>query len=67
VRKIGEVNFGKGEWEALKVPDAWNVHDGTVMGVSHFECPAGKGVFAQFSKCSSTFFSRVLLSLFLGV
>jgi len=50
VRYIGGVKFGKGEWVGLEVVDGGGVHDGTVMGASYFECPAGKGVFAQVAK-----------------
>jgi len=47
VRYIGDVEFAKGEWVGLELTDTWGVHDGSVLGVPYFECPAGKGVFAQ--------------------
>jgi len=41
------VKFAKGEWVGLELTDGGGVHDGQVMGVHYFECPAGTGVFAQ--------------------
>jgi len=53
VRYIGNVKFGAGEWLGLELTDGKGVHDGNVMGVCYFECPAGRGVFAQPAQLSS--------------
>jgi len=47
VRYIGDVRFAAGEWVGLELADGNGMHDGSVKGVSYFECPAAKGVFAQ--------------------
>jgi len=47
VRYIGDVRFAKGEWLGLELTDGKGVHDGSVLGVPYFHCPAGKGVFAE--------------------
>jgi len=54
VRYIGDVEFAKGEWVGLELTDTWGVHDGSVLGVPYFECPAGKGVFAQLAQLSAS-------------
>jgi len=47
VRFIGQVRFAGGEWVGLELTNAMGMHDGKVMGVSYFNCPAGQGVFAR--------------------
>jgi len=47
VRFIGQVRFAGGEWVGLELTNAMGMHDGKVMGVSYFKCPAGQGVFAR--------------------
>jgi len=54
VRYIGAVRFAAGEWVGLELTDARGVHDGNVMGIPYFECPAAKGVFAQPAQLSAS-------------
>jgi len=46
VRYIGDVKFAPGEWVGLELTEGKGVHDGSVMGISYFDCKAAKGVFA---------------------
>jgi len=54
VRYIGDVRFAKGEWLGLELTDGKGVHDGSVLGVPYFHCPAGKGVFAEPARLTGT-------------
>mmetsp|Transcript_139387 Transcript_139387/g.347532 ORF Transcript_139387/g.347532 Transcript_139387/m.347532 type:complete len:1075 (-) Transcript_139387:636-3860(-) len=45
VRYIGKVDFGAGEWVGVEMKEAKGMHDGKVMGVQYFKCPAMTGVF----------------------
>lgn len=44
---VGETKFASGEWIGVTLDAAEGMHDGTVMGVSYFECSPKCGVFAQ--------------------
>mmetsp|Transcript_103863 Transcript_103863/g.270447 ORF Transcript_103863/g.270447 Transcript_103863/m.270447 type:complete len:349 (+) Transcript_103863:1-1047(+) len=54
VRYIGDVRFAAGEWVGLELTDARGVHDGKVLGIPYFDCPSGKGVFAQPAQLSAS-------------
>lgn len=47
VRYIGAVKFAGGEYIGLELTEATGMHNGSVMGVSYFECAPKHGAFAQ--------------------
>eukprot|EP00416_Gambierdiscus_australes_P019566 CAMPEP_0171065078 /NCGR_PEP_ID=MMETSP0766_2-20121228/6643_1 /TAXON_ID=439317 /ORGANISM="Gambierdiscus australes, Strain CAWD 149" /LENGTH=481 /DNA_ID=CAMNT_0011521151 /DNA_START=60 /DNA_END=1505 /DNA_ORIENTATION=+ len=49
VRFRGSVKFAPGEWVGLEL-EGGGMHNGTVLGVKYFECPAGTGVFCLASE-----------------
>mmetsp|Transcript_20568 Transcript_20568/g.46945 ORF Transcript_20568/g.46945 Transcript_20568/m.46945 type:complete len:314 (-) Transcript_20568:288-1229(-) len=47
VRFMGATKFAAGEWVGIQLDAAAGMHDGSVLGVSYFECAMKTGVFAQ--------------------
>jgi len=47
VKYVGATKFAPGEWVGIELAAGAGMHDGSVMGVSYFECPDRSGVFAQ--------------------
>ena len=52
VRFIGPTKFGHGTWIGVELEEASGKNDGSVKGVSYFECAANKGVFVRVDKLS---------------
>jgi len=46
VRYLGETKFAGGDWIGVELDTPSGMHNGTVMGVSYFECAPNHGVFA---------------------
>merc|ERR1719361_923444 len=44
---IGKTKFAAGDWVGVTLDSAEGMHNGTVMGVSYFECKPRCGVFTQ--------------------
>lgn len=46
VKYVGSARFAPGEWVGVELDAAEGMHNGSVMGVTYFECAAKKGIFA---------------------
>jgi dynactin 1 len=47
VRFIGATSFSAGKWVGIELPDAKGKNDGTVMGITYFNCKPNHGVFVR--------------------
>mmetsp|Transcript_3046 Transcript_3046/g.6826 ORF Transcript_3046/g.6826 Transcript_3046/m.6826 type:complete len:371 (-) Transcript_3046:68-1180(-) len=45
VKHFGLVSFAAGDWVGIELDEAKGVHDGTVFGISYFQCQPKHGVF----------------------
>ncbi|XP_022087873.1 CAP-Gly domain-containing linker protein 4-like [Acanthaster planci] len=48
----GTTQFAPGMWAGIELDEAIGKHNGTVEGVTYFECPQKHGIFAPLSKVS---------------
>jgi len=47
VRFCGATSFSQGRWVGIELPEPKGKNDGTVMGVTYFNCKPNHGVFVR--------------------
>ena len=50
LRFLGPTQFRHGLWAGIELDQPLGKHDGTVQGVSYFDCPSNHGIFVHPSK-----------------